>query len=199
MSPRNRSGRSFLVPLLLGACLGLGLGGCGGEGDSPDERPVGAVPSHRDPTLRGLAQRLTEAGLSVSKKLAMDTRSDQTAKLGRAAGIANELAGAGIRSDLAVETELREIAGFRVVLERFDSREKTARVLAQREEQEARARNPGAIVYISRGDKLLTLKGPLPPATSMSMPGLPAPRPQAPPDPGWVDSIRQALEAVEAP
>lgn len=187
---------SLPAPLVLALSLVL-LPGCG-EDPGAEEAASGvqAVDVDRDPTLRGLVARLTEAGLDIGGKLPLDRSTDQKARLGRAAGLANELAGASLNSDFPIETQRRGLGGGALLLERFASPEKARSVHQQRVSRENRSPNPGSIVYLQRGDKLLTLRGSGAPA-ARPMPGLPPPRPTHPPDPALVEGVRRALERAE--
>lgn len=182
------------VVVLVAALLVLGCGGEGGE----DGSDPGVVEASRDPTLRGLARRLEELGLEVSKKRALPVENSQKAAIGRAAGLANELAGASIRSDLPTETELRRIEGVDVLLERFASPEKARAVHAERQAVEDRQRDAGKIAYLQEGDKLLTIRGAGgSPGMIRPAPGAPPPRPASPPDPAFVTRLQDAFFEAE--
>jgi hypothetical protein len=137
--------------------------------------------------------------LEVGEKLTLNPGEDHASRIGRAAGLANELAGANIQSDLATETQRRNLDGRPVLLERFDSSEKASRVFQKRQDLEDRSRNPGGVILLLRGDKILTLRGPTPPPQVRGMPGLPHQRPSGPPDSAWVEKIRTAFESSTAP
>lgn len=164
------------------------LAGCNTGGE-----PVAA---DRDPTLRGLADRLRDAGLRVGQPQKLRAGYAQKAALGRAVGVANELAGAGIRSQLATETQRRSLEGVAVLFERFPDEAAALAALEKREAAEARQPNPGCIVYLQAGDKLLTLRG-TGADQKRPVPGAPPPRPLQPPDPEVVERIRDALLEAE--
>jgi hypothetical protein len=178
--------RIFLLPCVLSLLL---LTGCG------DEEAV----KPRDPTLKGLVQRLRASGLKIGEKIRLSLKQDQAARIGRAAGLANELAGAGLSQRFPTETESRRIEAYTVLLERYATAIMAAESHAERQSLEARQKNPGCVVFLLHGDKLLTVRGTGMVGNARPFPGTPPPRPATPPDPAFVDQLQQALEAAETP
>lgn len=162
----------------------LGAPGCGEE---PAPR--------RDPTLRGLIQRLEARGLTLGPGPRLDMVAEQRARVGRAAGLANELAGAGLKDDLPTETSNRTLGGLVLRLERYASVERAAGAHALAVAQEARRPDPGKLVSLLAGDIVATLEGAGAAAGSQHLPmGLKA-RPAHPPPPEVVARLEAALAA----
>ena len=167
--------------------LALGVVGCGeDEGSAQAARP-------RDPTLRGLVARLQEVGLEVGPKLRLSTTEGQAAAVGRATGLANELAGAGLRADMATETQRRTLAGAIATLRRFASEDLARQAHERLVTQENRLPDAGRLVPLHAGEYTIVLEGPPgrpPPGVSA---GLVDVRPSAPPAQAAVDAVDQAL------
>jgi hypothetical protein len=161
------------------------VAGCG------DEEGADAAP--RDPTLRGFVKELQEVGLEVGPELRLSAQQSQAAAVGRAAGLANELAGAKLRADMATETKRRKLAGALATLRRYANEDLAAQAHDRSVQQENRLPDAGRLVPLLAGEYTIILEGPKgrpPPGIS---PGAIEVRPAGPPDPAAVQAVEQAL------
>lgn len=177
------------APRLLLA-LALVVSGCGdGAEDEAAARP-------RDPTLKGLVAELQEVGLEVGPVLPLSTKASQAAAVGRAAGLANELAGAGLRADMATETQRRKLAGVVATLRRFASEQAAEEAYQRAVTQENRLSDAGGLVHLLAGEYTIVIEGPSARPQPGVTPGLIDLRPAGPPDPAAVQKVEQALATL---
>lgn len=173
-------------PAVLAAALAFLVTGCGEEAAQAPKRPA-------DPTLRGLVQRLREVGLEVGPKLRLSTKEGQAAAVGRAAGLANEMAGAGLRTDMATETQRRKLAGALATLRRYASEELAEKAFEQATMQENRLPDAGRLVPLLAGEYTIVLEGPPGRPLPGVSPGLVDIRPAGPPAAAAIAAVDQAL------
>lgn len=142
--------------------------------------------------MRGLAAHLRAQGLAVDEPRALTGDADQKAKLGRAVGLANELAGAGIATDLPTETQERRIEGATVILRRYPDPARAGAAAERLRREEAAHADAGKLAILAAGDMVLTVRGPGSGGPA-AFPGAPLPRPASAPDPALVERLGTAL------